>query len=112
MALSVEAEPEPDVAIVENPDPRAYLDTHPRTALLVVEVAESSLQHDLSVKAGQYAKAGIPEYWVVNLVDDVVEVFRAPSPGGYQEHKRMQAGETIRPMALPDLSIDIAELIP
>ena len=49
---------------------------------------------------------------MVNLVDDVVEVFRAPSPGGYQEHRRMQPGETIRPVALPDLSIDIAELIP
>ena len=112
LALSVEAEPEPDVAIVENPDARAYLDTHPRTALLVVEVAESSLQHDLTVKAGQYAKAGIPEYWVVNLVDDVVEVFRAPTPRGYQERRTMQPGDIIQPVALPDLSIEVSELIP
>lgn len=112
LALSVEAEPEPDIAIVENADPRAYLDSHPRTAVLVVEVAESSLQYDLTVKAEQYARAGIPEYWVVNLIDDVVEVFRAPSSAGYAERTSVRPGQSLRPARLPDVEIQAGDLIP
>jgi Uma2 family endonuclease len=112
LSLSVEAEPEPDVAIVENPDPRAYLDSHPQTALLVIEVSESSLEYDLTVKAKQYSKAGIPEYWVINLVDDVVEVFRSPKPEGYREHVTKRPGERIQPVALEGLFIDVDHLIP
>src|SRR6266446_7761345 len=71
--------PEPDVAIV--PGRLAdYYTAHPTTALLVVEVADSSLLQDRLTKAAVYASASIPEYWIVNLRDDCVEVFRAPEP--------------------------------
>ncbi|MGH7337972.1 MAG: Uma2 family endonuclease, partial [Myxococcota bacterium] len=73
--------PEPDVAVVPGSD-RDYISTHPATALLVVEVADASLQQDRITKAAIYAAAGIPDYWIVNLRNGVVEVMRAHRPRG------------------------------
>ena len=69
--------PEPDVVVVPGREDD-YAGAHPTTALLVVEVAASSLPQDRLTKARIYAAAGVPEYWIVNLRDDVVEVYRAP----------------------------------
>jgi Uma2 family endonuclease len=71
-------EPFPDIAVVLG-SPRDYLSLHPTTALLVVEVSEASLKTDREVKGSLYAKAGIPEYWIVNLKERVVEVYREPA---------------------------------
>jgi Uma2 family endonuclease len=71
-------EPFPDIAVVSG-SPRDYLSLHPTTALLVVEVSEASLKTDREVKGSLYAKAGIPEYWIVNLKERVVEVYREPA---------------------------------
>jgi Uma2 family endonuclease len=74
------SEPEPDAAVVHG-DPRAYVDRHPgpQDVALVVEVADASLSRDRTLKKRLYAQAGIPVYWVVNLVDRRVEVYDAPS---------------------------------
>jgi Uma2 family endonuclease len=74
-------EPEPDLAVVRGA-PRDHLDEHPRAAALVVEVSESSLEYDRTEKALLYARAGFPEYWIVNLRDRQLEVHRQPSPQG------------------------------
>ena len=81
--------PEPDVAVVPG-SPGDYDSRHPDAALLVVEVAESSLQQDRITKAAIYAAAGVPEYWIVNLREGVVEVMRDPD----REHARYRDART------------------
>jgi hypothetical protein len=79
IALDDDSEPEPDVAIVPGA-PRDYAAAHPTTAPLVVEVADSSLRLDRRLKAGLYARNRLPDYWIVNLVEGVLEVHREPRP--------------------------------
>jgi Uma2 family endonuclease len=105
------SQPEPDVLITSNPDPESY-GTEQSSPLLVIEVADSSLKYDRDTKAALYADAEIPEYWVVNLVDDVLELFIHPQAGAYQSRTTYQPGHRISPRAWPDVEIDVAELIP
>ena len=79
IALDDESEPEPDVAVVAGAR-RDYELSHPARPALVVEVSESSLGQDRGDKAGLYARAGVPEYWIVNLVSRCLEVRRDPAP--------------------------------
>ncbi len=97
----LESAPEPDVLWARKRD---YSSQHPEPGdiLLVVEVAESSLDYDTGEKAQLYAEAGIADYWVVNLIDDCVEVFRDPQPEGYQTHVTLRGDQEIRPLAFPD----------
>lgn len=76
--------PEPDVLIVRH-DPNNYADRHPipQEAALVIEVSERSLSRDRGKKQKIYAAAGIPEYWIVNLIDGVIEVYSELSPDGF-----------------------------
>jgi Uma2 family endonuclease len=117
IALDDESEPEPDVAVVPGA-PRDYLREHPSAPVLVVEVAHESLRADRTLKARLYARAGIADYWIVNLVDRVVEVHRAPSrPSprrrtGYATVQRLPAAETITPLAAPTSRISVADLLP
>jgi Uma2 family endonuclease len=78
LALSDYDEPFPDLAVVSG-SPRDYLSQHPTSALLVVEVSEASLKTDREVKGSLYASAGIPEYWILNLRERVLEVYREPA---------------------------------
>lgn len=112
LALGDHSEPEPDVAVVSG-DWRDYLTSHPTTALLVVEVADSSLEFDRTRKARIYARAGIAEYWIFNLLDQVVEVYRDPTPNdGYATQRIAGASESIQPMGAPRATIAVAELLP
>jgi Uma2 family endonuclease len=81
LALSDDSEPEPDLAVVAG-DARSYLKVHPTTALLLVEVADSSLAFDRRRKGRIYAAAAIPEYWIVNLAERALEVHRRPQGAG------------------------------
>ncbi|HET6303908.1 MAG TPA: Uma2 family endonuclease [Myxococcota bacterium] len=105
--------PEPDVAVVPGSD-RDYLSGHPRTALLVVEVADTSLQQDRITKAAIYAAAGIPEYWIVNLREGVVEVMRDPDRehARYRDARVCARGEWIELAAFPGTSMVLADLLP
>ncbi|MFM7736717.1 MAG: Uma2 family endonuclease [Alphaproteobacteria bacterium] len=105
--------PEPDVAVL----PGAADDwerRHPSSALLVVEVAESSLAQDRLTKSRIYARASIAEYWIVDLRNDSVEVQRSPDPelAVYAERSRLRRGERISPLAFPDLLLDVDDLLP
>src|SRR5262245_44247125 len=84
LALGPDSEPEPDVAGVRG-EARDFLTDHPATAALVVEVADSSLRLDRRLKARIYARAAISDYWIVNLVDRVVEVHRDPVSMGRRQ---------------------------
>src|SRR5439155_22775183 len=103
LILGLYSAPEPDVALVPGTH-EAYDDAHPRTALPVVEVADSSLAQDRITKAAMYAAAAIPEYWIVKLRDGHVEAYPGPDPQArrYTEQRRAVRGEALEPGAFPD----------
>jgi len=106
---SDDSEPEPDVAIV--PEGR-YTERHPDTALLVIEVAESSLDYDRQTKGPLYAASRVDEYWIVDVVGRAVEVYSSPKDGRYTKTRRAVAGESLCPGAFPDVTVDVARLLP
>jgi len=108
IALSDTTEPEPDVAVVPLGD---YEAEHPGTALLIIEVADTTLKKDRA-KATVYASAGIGEYWIVNLVARTVEVYSSPSGGRYDEVRSLRIGDVLQPAALPDVAIAVAAILP
>ena len=117
IALDDESEPEPDIAVVAG-RPGDYADAHPARPALVVEVAESSLLFDRRRKGSLYARAGLPEYWIVNLVDRVLEVYREPGPEatapyrwGYRSVRRLTAPATIDIAAI-GVTLAVADLLP
>ncbi len=79
-------------------------------ALLVIEVADTTLTRDRDVKLPSYARNGVTEVWIVNLARRVVHVYRQPGPDGYRELFERTAGETPAPLALPSAAIELAEL--
>jgi Uma2 family endonuclease len=101
------SEPEPDVALV---DPVPRRDSQPDRAFLIIEVANDSLRFDRKKKAPLYASAGIPEYWIVNLVDHAVERRTDPIGGAYATLAVARPGEAIAPLAFPDVSLPVVEL--
>jgi len=118
VALDEESEPEPDVAVVPGSF-RDYAAAHPSRPVLVVEVSESSLALDRHHKGGLYARAGLDDYWIVNLVDPVLEVYRDPvgdlaaSFGWrYQSVEVLERGAFVSPLALPGARIRVADLFP
>lgn len=104
------SEPEPDIAIVRLSN--AYFDRHPGAddIFWIIEVANTSLKKDLDLKASIYATAGIQEYWVLNLVDRQITVFRNPQNGQYTSEQRISEG-TIAPLAFRDLAVSVAQLL-
>ena len=110
--------PEPDVAIVPGTW-RDYVKTHPTSAEIIVEVAEASLAYDRSVKVSLYAKVGVAEYWIINLVDRQLEVYRQPGVNttavygfGYGEKLVFRLGDAVAPLAKPEARIAVADLLP
>jgi Uma2 family endonuclease len=117
IALDNESEPEPDLAVVSG-GPRDYTD-HPSRPALVVEVADSSLALDRQHKGSLYARARLPEYWIVNLVDQVLEVYREPSPDAaapfgwaYSVSLTLGPDEYVTPLAAPSARILVADFLP
>jgi Uma2 family endonuclease len=108
-AASDGSEPEPDLAVVA---PRRYSDEHPSRADLIIEVAQSSLSIDRNIKSAIYAEAGVPEYWIVNLVDGVIEVSTVPKAGTYMTTTLHRKGTTITLVAFPDVTIVVDDILP
>ena len=106
-------EPEPDVALLR-PRGDDYTTAHPTPAdtLLVMEVADSSLEYDRGTKAHIYGRAGVPQTLVANLPGDCVEGFEQPGPEGYARHTIYRRGDKIRLVALPDLEVAVEDLLP
>jgi len=102
------SEPEPDVVVAP---PGDYDTDHPDRAYLIVEVAESSLSVDRGVKKRLYALCGVPEYWIVNVVDRAVEVHTEPADGTYTKVDRHERSETLRLMGFPDVEIRVADVM-
>ncbi|MGH7353440.1 MAG: Uma2 family endonuclease [Candidatus Rokuibacteriota bacterium] len=118
VALDDESEPEPDVAVVAG-DARDYRDAHPAHPVLIVEVSLSRLGFDREHKGSLYARAGIADYWIVNLPDRRLEVYRAPVPDGaarfgwrYGNTTTLGPDERIAPLAAPGGTVTVADLLP
>ncbi len=79
--------------------------------LLVIEVADTSVEHDRSVKIPLYARAGVPEAWLVNLPADRIEVYRDPAGGSYAEVTSVSPSETVTPLLLPDARLSVADVL-
>jgi Uma2 family endonuclease len=111
LTLGEKSEPEPDLAVVRTAEADAA-DSHPARALLVVEVAESSLRKDRGFKAALYARFEIPEYWIVNVTDKTVEVHsdRDARAQQYRTILTVRVGETLRAASVPEIAISVADL--
>lgn len=112
------SEPEPDVAVV-SVSPRDYLSKYPTTATLIVEVSDTTLAYERNQKASLYAKAGIADYWIVNLINKRLEVYRKPVQMpeqpfgfGYKQTTNYMETERVAPLALPQSFIVVAEMLP
>lgn len=118
LRLSSKSEPEPDVAVIQGRG-RDYQGTIPSTAALVVEISDSTLSYDRTQKAGLYARAGIAEYWILNLMDNQLEVHRKPGARpdqpfgfGYLNLSFHFSGEIVSPLAAPEAQVAVADLLP
>lgn len=112
------SEPEPDVAVVPGTI-RDYTEVHPTAAALLVEVADTSVSYDRTVKGSLYAKAGIGDYWIVNLVKGQLEVYRQPVEDDeatygwrYGEGIIYQPGQTLAPLVASDSWVAVEDLLP
>ncbi|MGB3654948.1 MAG: Uma2 family endonuclease [Rivularia sp. (in: cyanobacteria)] len=107
------SEPEPDIAVVKI-DSLDYADHHPipDEVYLVIEVADTTFKKDCETKGKAYAAAGIVDYWVLDVINRQLHVFRQPSENGYKSEVVLRENESISPLSFPDLSINILEMLP
>lgn len=118
VALDDESEPEPDLAVVPG-RPGDYRDAHPTQPALAIEVADSSLAFDRIRKGSLYARAGVPDYWILNLVERVLEVYRDPVPDPSAPHgwryrwiTTLAPSDVVTPLAVPSRPIAVSDLLP
>lgn len=106
------SEPEPDITLFR-PRPDFYASAHPGPAdiLLLIEVADTSAAYDREVKAPLYARAGIREYWIVDLAEETLEVYRDPRPDGYRLIHRLRSGDHMAPEAFPDVEVAVDDVL-
>ncbi|MBF2046487.1 MAG: Uma2 family endonuclease [Leptolyngbya sp. IPPAS B-1204] len=111
ITLSPKSEPEPDIAVVRI-DPNEYGDRHPgpEEIFLIIEVADSTLLSDRQQKALIYAKADIPDYWILDVNTRQVLVFRDPAENGYRHQATFATNTTLAPVAFPDVAIPLNQL--
>lgn len=110
--LSDFSEPQPDLGLLKQRDD-FYSSGHPmpEDVLLVVEVADSSIQYDRGTKMPLYARSGIPEVWLVDVARDLVEVYARPVNGRYQDFREARRGETLTLSSLPNLAILVDDIL-
>jgi Uma2 family endonuclease len=118
VALDEESEPEPDVSVARGPLHHSS-EAKPSSLALVVEIAESNLAIERDFKGSLYARARVPEYWIVNLNGRVLEVYREPVADAsalygwaYRSVERLQSGAHVSPLAAPTARVPVLELLP
>jgi len=112
VSIDVHSEPQPDL-VLARPDLDRYRETHPRPedVLLLVEVADTSLDKDRKVKLPLYAEAGIVEVWIVDVNSNVVEVCRDPSGDEYRDVRRCKPGDAITLLALEEVTLAVSDFL-
>jgi Uma2 family endonuclease len=110
--LSDVTEPQPDILLLR-PRPDAYRGSHPRPddIYLAIEVADSSGDFDRHVKGPLYARAGVSEYWIIDLQRRAIEVHRSPGEAGYGEVENLKDGDRISPAAFPYVDVAVADIL-
>jgi len=118
MDLGESSDPEPDIAVISG-EIRDYTHSHPTSAVLIVEIADSSLDYDRNKKGSLYARAGIEDYWIINLSSSRLEVYRNPIVDpekfygyGYSSINIFTGLHSISPLAFPDAIISVSDLLP
>lgn len=116
LIVAPDSEPEPDLAIAPG-TPDDYRDEHPRSALLVVEVSDTTIALNRDRKRAIYARAGIQEYWIVNLAERCLEVYRDPvaAPGLtslYRSSQKLVPSDSMAPLAAPTATVAVSDLLP
>ena len=111
--LDSHSEPEPDVMLLRWRDD-FYSSAHPGPddVLLLIEVSDTTIEFDRNVKLSLYADARIPETWIVNIPDRVVEIYTDPSGGVYGSRRVVGQGESVSPSAFEDVSLPVSQVIP
>ena len=106
------SEPQPDIALLQ-PRDDFYSQAHPasKDVLLIIEVADTSIEYDRSVKLPLYARARIPEVWLANLINDSVKAFSQPADGAYREFREAKRGEVLTPARIPDMTLSVDEIL-
>ena len=106
-------EPQPDIALLQRRED-FYVSGHPSPAdvLLIIEVADSTIDSDRNEKLPLYARAGIPEVWIVNLLDRRVEAYTEPVDGAYANVRHFEVGDSVAPRHFPDITLPVERIIP
>jgi len=106
------SELEPDVALLRLRDD-LYANSHPdgNEVLLIVEVSDTTIGYDRGVKLGLYARANVPEVWIVNLADEVIEIYAQPEGGQYKKSREARGGEEIMVWSVPGLVVEAGAII-
>lgn len=106
------SQPEPDAALLR-PRDDYYVDAHPtaQDVLLLIEVADSSLNYDQDTKLPVYAAADVSEVWIFSLQDGWLDCYRHPSANGYRIRERFFPGDSVQPDAFPDVTIDVSTIL-
>jgi Uma2 family endonuclease len=107
--LATDSVPYPDIALVRRRSYRAGA-PRPEDVLLIIEAAEESLPYDETIKANLYARTRVPEYWIVGVDREWVDVYRTPEGEGYRERRRAGRGETVAPAAFPDVIVRVDDV--
>jgi Uma2 family endonuclease len=110
LRLGIRAEPEPDLVVIRVDTPESR---HPEAAeaLLVIEVADSSIRRDRGRKRTMYARAGIPEYWIVDLNAERTEIYRDPARSRYRSIAVLRRGDVVSPLFAPDFIANVATIL-
>ena len=112
LRLASDSEPQPDFLLLRpRPDHYASANPSPSAVLLLIEVSDTSIDYDRTVKLPLHATAAIPEVWLVVVPDRSVEIYRDPSPSGHRDVSRRTSGERLAPQAFPDCECAVEELV-
>lgn len=105
-------EPLPDITLLK-PRPDYYRQSHPVPVdvLLLIEVADTTVRQDRHVKGPLYARSGVKEYWLADLEADLIEVYRQPSAQGYGEVRQYRRGQSVAPLAFPEMAVAVEDLL-
>ncbi|WFP51642.1 Uma2 family endonuclease [Methylomonas sp. EFPC3] len=106
------SEPEPDFLLLK-PNADFYTTRHPNAVdvLLLIEVSDSTLRFDREQKRRLYATHQIPEYWIVNLIDNCLEIYRQPDDGDYQKQTTLAKADTVNLVVLPEIQVRVADIL-
>ena len=111
LALDETSEPQPDITLLK-PRPDFYKNSHPQPEdiFLLIEVADTTVKYDREVKIPLYAEANIPEVWLIDVNQEVVEVYRNPLQGVYQDVQKLVKNQVLSILAFPDVHINVSEI--